>query len=119
MKLLLSSAIAVLLALALFALPGGTTTTAYAENVCGNDVIDVPDSGRTFDFTGACADHDLCYADGGSESDRQECDQEFLEAMLDSCEDRPRLQRFSCVSRAYTYYAGVRLGGWAFFPYSG
>ena len=120
MKLLFSGVITVILALALFAVPGAGSGTVYAldENVCGNDFVDVPDSGATFDFTDACAQHDACYADPGTEQTRKQCDDAFLEDMLDSCDQQQRWKRFSCASRAYTYYLGVRIGGWAFYDYA-
>lgn len=120
MRFLFTSTVAAVLALALFALPGQTVSTAYAvpsDNVCGNSAIDVPDSGNTFNFSEPCAIHDKCYAQGGTERDRRSCDQAFLDAMLASCAAGERWKRLGCGTVAYTYYLGVRLGGWAFFPY--
>ena len=119
MKFWLTGVIAAVLAVALFAVPGGGVTTAYADvDYCGNSVIDVPDSGPGFDFSDACAAHDDCYSIPGTENHRTACDEEFLTDMLLSCEEQQRLKRLGCITRAYTYYLGVRLGGWAFFPYA-
>jgi hypothetical protein len=122
MKIWMVGAIAAVFAMALFVLPGtGRPSTAYAADYCGVEgVLDVPDSGATFDFTDACAAHDACYAQGGTEADRRSCDQQFLEDMLQSCSDawpNQWFKRHACDSVAYTYYLGVHLGGWAFFPY--
>jgi hypothetical protein len=122
MKVWMSAVIAALLALAVFTVPGGATRTALAEtNVCGNDVIDVPDTGATFDFTAACQGHDDCYALGGDESARRTCDSNFLSAMQEYCQTTYPTQffkRWSCNTVATTYYLGVHLFGWLFFPYS-
>lgn len=90
------------------------------EDYCGNGVVDVPDTGPSFDFHKACAIHDDCYSNGGTEADRRACDTDFLNNMLATCAHMwrwpdPRLA--NCRSVAFTYYLGVRLGGWAFFPY--
>lgn len=82
----------------------------------------VPDSGRTFDFTDACADHDRCYLerpDGDSSDDRRQCDRDFYAAMVDHCEtawpDRSDFwSRRACRGVAWLYYLGVRwFGGFA------
>jgi len=123
MKVWMAGVVAVLLALAIFTVPGGATSTALAEpdpGACGNDVIDVPDTGPTFNFTSACEGHDACYALGGTESARRTCDYNFLEAMLASCASDYSdyfWKRLRCNTVARTYFLGVRIGGWLFFPY--
>jgi hypothetical protein len=125
MKIKLAGAFGVLaVALALVALSGSahgvSTVSAQEADACGNPVIDVPDSGPTFDFTDACAEHDECYGGGGSEADRRACDEQFLMNMQVSCNEMwpgQLRKRFSCYSIALTYFLGVRLGGWAFFDY--
>jgi hypothetical protein len=113
---------AALLALTLLFIPaGGSTVQAQEADACGNDVIDVPDSGASFDFTAACAAHDACYAAGGTEANRNACDTAFLTAMRASCNEmwssQPVRLRI-CQGVATTYYLGVHLFGWLFFPYS-
>jgi hypothetical protein len=119
----MSGAIAIVVALALFALPSGGISTVQAADpgACGNVVIDVPDTGSVFNFVDACMGHDACYSEGGTEADRTGCDNAFLDAMETSCDSQWATQRFKhagCYGVAYTYYLGVRIGGWAFFPYS-
>ncbi len=103
---------------AVLASPAGAET-----NACGVVGFDVPDAQvGVFDFTDACVAHDQCYGVGGSWSDRYRCDQVFLSDMKDSCGAMWRgwskwRQRLRCDGVAYTYYAGVRLGGWAYFNY--
>jgi hypothetical protein len=109
--------------LALFVAPGGEVSSVQAIPIldyCGNDVVDVPDSGPTFNFAEACAIHDDCYSNGGTESDRRACDAEFLSNMRASCSEmwpNQFFKRRACTNVALTYYLGVALGGWAFFPY--
>ena len=119
----------VLIALAAFAVMAGTVvgfsgsqSVAYADpqDFCGVDGLEIPDSGDVFDFSEACAEHDVCYGHGGDEYDRYLCDREFFSDMLDSCSDMwDRFDRelWQCRSIARTYYIGVRLGGFLFFPY--
>ncbi|MDH3684262.1 MAG: phospholipase [Acidimicrobiia bacterium] len=79
----------------------------------------VPDSGRTFDFTEACLDHDRCYLErphGDSSDDRRQCDRDFYVAMVDQCEsawpDRSDVwSRRACRAVAGLYYIGVRWFG--------
>lgn len=117
----LAGIIAAALTLTVFGFSAGGGTAYADEGACGNDVVDVPDAGSTFDFTDACEGHDACYAEGGTEADRTSCDNEFLDDMRASCSEMWPTQffkRLACQSVAGTYYLGVRLGGWAFFPYS-
>ena len=104
-----------------------TRPTATETHHCGTDTIQVPDRGAYFDFADACANHDVCYATGGSEFDRYLCDRAFLSDMTASCNamwpvssiwDTAQLRsRRLCYGVAYTYYLGVRLGGSAYFNY--
>jgi hypothetical protein len=108
-------------------LPGSPQAVTQTGS-CGVAGIDVPDEGTYFDFTDACASHDVCYTDGGTEADRYNCDQAFLADMLASCDemwpvagwwDRSQLRsRAICYTVARLYYAGVRLFGGTFFNYS-
>jgi hypothetical protein len=123
MKVWTLPVLAALIALAVFLVPsGGTSSPAFAEiGECGNDVIDVPDSGALFNFTAACALHDDCYAAGGDEAARNVCDSQFLAAMQASCVEMWQAQPIKlrlCLGVAKTYYLGVHLFGWLFFPYS-
>jgi hypothetical protein len=123
MKAFTLPVIAALVALALVLVPGsgGGVAMAQQPDACGNDVLDVPDSGATFNFTAACEQHDACYAAGGTEADRNACDQAFRAAMQQSCSEmwpsQPLRLRI-CNGVANTYYLGVHLFGWLFFPYS-
>ena len=122
MKVLMLGMITIAAALAFSVVPGAGVSSVQAipTNTCGNDVIDVPDSGATFHFTSACLFHDECYGQGGTESDRRACDAQFLTDMRGSCDQMwpsQWLKRWSCYSVARTYYLGVSLGGWAFFDY--
>lgn len=121
-KLWLVAVLAAALTLTMLSFSNGGALTAYAEEgACGNDFLDVPDSGSTFDFVDACENHDDCYAEGGTEADRSECDNAFLEDMQSSCNamwPNQFFKRLACNSVAGTYYLGARIGGWAFFPYS-
>ncbi len=126
MKIWIASAIAAMLAMALFVLPGSSGTAhATPPNYCGIEgYFDVPDAQPgLFDFADACMGHDECYGNGGTEADRRSCDREFLDEMLASCSDmwssRQWFKARSCASVAYTYYTAVHLGGWLFFPYGG
>ena len=110
-------------ALAVFALPGGSVSVVHAADpgACGNDVIDVPDTGTVFNFVSPCLGHDACYGAGGTETDRTTCDDNFYAAMETSCDTMwptKALKRAACYGVATTYYLGVRVGGWLFFPYS-
>ena len=113
MKAITLPIIALLIALTLLFIPaGGSTVQAQEADACGNDVLDVPDSGATFDFTEACEAHDSCYAAGGTEANRNACDSAFLTAMQASCSEmwpsQPLRLRI-CQSVATTYYLGVHL----------
>jgi hypothetical protein len=118
MKLALFGAFLLVIAFAAF----GQTTNVSAQPVdyCGNNVVDVPDTGYLFDFGGACMGHDDCYSEPGTEQDRRACDQAFLADMLASCDSKWPTQIFrrsGCYSVAYTYFLAVRIGGWAFYDY--
>ena len=124
MKVSLTGALLVALLLVLFAGQGAGATMVQPvpSDACGNDFVDVPDSGRLFDFTEACLGHDDCYGLGGTESDRRACDNAFLADMQASCDQMwpgQFFKRRACYSVATTYYLGARLGGWAFFEYGG
>jgi hypothetical protein len=119
MRVWILSSIAVA-AIVILAVPGSMASAQQADT-CGNQVIDVPDSGPAFDFNFACAVHDDCYEGGGSEEDRTACDDEFLANMRTSCDEMwpgQLFKRYSCYSVAITYFLGVRIGGWAFWDYT-
>ena len=113
---------ALLSALTLAFIPAGAMSPAHAqEDACGNDALDVPDSGATFDFTEACLEHDECYAAGGTEADRNACDAAFLADMQASCAEMwpdSFFKRRICEGVAQTYHLGVHFFGWLFFPYT-
>jgi hypothetical protein len=118
MKISLIAAFLVVVGLTAF----GQTANVSAQlaDYCGNDVVDVPDTGYLFDFSVACMGHDTCYGTPGTEQDRRACDQAFLDAMLASCDAKwtsQIIRRSGCYSIAYTYFLAVRIGGWAFYDY--
>ena len=82
---------------------------------CGsgwNDFI-VPDGGPkgSYDFTSACARHDMCYETCGAS--REGCDKSFLADMKQICQMSSSKQ--DCFIQAEIYYRGVRMfGGGAF-----
>ncbi len=88
---------------------------------CGvQGVIWVPDAGPSFNFSQACANHDVCYSEhhGQGEAVRASCDSAFLHDMTSSCDDmwsRSSPQFDQCLRVANLYYFGVRIGGWLFF----
>ena len=108
----------VVAALALSASPAGAQTVDI-------DQIDIPfDDGGSctgvpdalpgiFDFTTACAAHDLCYA--GGEQTQAECDTQFRQDMNALCvAQHPAALdpvRYVCLTFAQLYYAGVRFFG--------
>jgi hypothetical protein len=97
---------------------GGSAVSAQEPDFCGTAEVDVPDTGSSFDFTEACANHDACYTMGGGPLDRLRCDNQFLREMIQWCESEwakgdPRLIRCKLVAGAY--YSAARLGGWLFF----
>ncbi|HEX5369650.1 MAG TPA: phospholipase A2 [Dehalococcoidia bacterium] len=99
---------------------GHAVLNTTADNCGVMGVFDVPDSGPSFDFSQACANHDACYSTnhGTNEAARATCDNAFLNDMLTSCNDmwsRTDPQLYQCRTVAKVYYAGVRLGGWLFF----
>lgn len=102
----------------------GTVEVAAPVDYCGTPDFDVPDRGTYFDFGDSCATHDKCYSYGGSEADRAACDQAFLGNMIQSCNNlwpatslTNLRNRQTCYRIAFVYYAGVRLGGSAYFNY--
>jgi hypothetical protein len=80
----------------------------------GGSCTGVPDSlPGVFDFTTACAAHDLCYA-GGQQTQAQ-CDEQFRQDMNALCvAQHPGTLnpvRYVCLTFAQLYYAGVRFFG--------
>ena len=94
-------------------------SAAWAQGEVADGCTAVPDSGRTFDFTEACDGHDYCYVEqpyGSSGDARRQCDSEFLDAMLASCDDMwpegsQRFSRMLCQGVGWVYYLGVRAFG--------
>ena len=115
----------------------GSAATTHAASLAGPDtshvvsntvmhncgiqgVIWVPDSGPSFNFSQACANHDACYSEhhGEGEAARAACDNAFLHDMTSSCDDmwsRSQPQFTQCLRVANLYYTAVRIGGWLFF----
>lgn len=95
----------------------GGATAAFAVDI--DTCTAVPDSGKTFDFTEACGDHDACYGEkphGTGAAARKQCDVDFYHDMVDSCNaDWPRrsqwFKRGACKGVAGLYYVGVRALG--------
>ncbi len=86
--------------------PDGGTCTGVPDTIPG-----------IFDFTGACANHDACYA--SREQTRAQCDEAFRSDMVAACAvQHPSAlgpARYACLTFAQLYYAGVRLFGQFFF----
>ena len=108
----------VVAALAFYAAPAGAQAVAVDQVDIpfddGGACTGVPDAlPAIFDFTSACAAHDLCYA--GGEQTRDECDAQFLQDMGALCvTQHPAVLdplRYVCLTFAQLYYAGVRLFG--------
>lgn len=108
----------VVASLALYATPAGAESVAVDQISFpfddGEPCTGVPDAlPGIFDFTSACAGHDLCYA-GGAQS-QAECDSQFRQDMGALCvAQHPAALdplRFVCLTFAQLYYAGVRFFG--------
>jgi hypothetical protein len=65
----------------------------------------VPDLG----FALACEQHDICYAAGGTASDRSQCDQDLFNTMINMG---------ASWDLAVMYYLAVRAAGWMYFQWS-
>ena len=79
----------------------------------GGNCTGVPDAvPGIFDFTDACAVHDVCYASG---QPQLACDEAFRQQMVAACAaDFPSAldaRRYLCLTFAQLYYFGVRLFG--------
>ena len=108
----------VVAALALCATPAGAQEVAVDQIGIpfdgGGSCTGVPDAiPGIFDFTGACASHDLCYA--GGEQTQAQCDTQFRQDMTALCvAQHPAGRnplRYVCLTVAQLYYAGVRFFG--------
>lgn len=63
-----------------------------------------------FNFLAACNDHDICYGTCGNS--KSECDNRFLQAMIDSCSrNKTPNSYYACTQIAYIYYQAVNLLG--------
>jgi hypothetical protein len=118
----LFSTVLVVAALALYATPAGAQSVPVDQISIpfddGEPCTAVPDTiPGVFDFTSACAAHDLCYA--GGEQTQAACDNQFLRDMTASCvAQHPAALdplRYVCLTFAQLYYAGVALFGQFFF----
>ena len=92
--------------------PKGVDTDGLTCGSANSDWI-VPDEatiwGVYFNFTSACAVHDVCYGTCGM--NKLTCDRNFYDTMKDWCENQyptQRKKRNKCKILANTYYAGVR-----------
>lgn len=89
-----------------FAFDDGGTCTGVPDTIPG-----------IFDFTGACAAHDACYASGAQTQAR--CDDRFLQDMVSAClvqhPDAWAPARYACFAFAYLYYLGVSFFGQLYF----
>ena len=82
---------------------------------CGNESHQwVPDKPWGFcDFSGPCQGHDDCYGCAGKRQgkSKSDCDRDFLNNMLKTCNSQNGKAYASCVGAAYVYYASVSRGG--------
>ena len=113
----------VVAALAMYATPAGAQEVSVEQlDVAaftlpfddGEPCTAVPDAiPGIFDFTSACAAHDLCY--GGGQQTQAQCDDQFLQDMSALCvAQHPEALsplRLVCLTFAQLYYGGVRLFG--------
>ena len=110
-------------ALAMYGTPAGAQESAIGQIDLsaipipfddGGSCTGVPDAiPGIFDFTNACAVHDLCYA--GGQRSRAECDSQFRQDMAALCvAQHPAgldAVRYVCLTFAQLYYAGVSFFG--------
>jgi len=95
----------------------------FPYSILENDLCSwVPESKRgRFDFTLACTYHDWLYRnakrlerefgfDTWNRNRRKSYDDSFLAMMSEWCDQYQKKK--SCYALAFTYYQGVRLGGW-------
>ncbi len=70
-------------------------------------------------FTASCNKHDFGYWKGGDETRRKECDEKFLQAILQDVENISEnfLKKFFYKIIAYLFYTAVRIGGRKYFNY--
>lgn len=92
-----------------------TDPTGLFPGPCGNESHQwVPDRPWWYcDFSGPCQGHDDCY---GCEGKRQgktksQCDRDFLNGMLASCNKYSGKANSTCVVASYLYYTAVSTGG--------
>lgn len=97
----------------------GRITPKSAIRITPNGCSYSPDRHLGFSFRNACNQHDYCYAPG-SRTNRLDCDNQFLGAMLSVCNGvNNGLLRFDCRAKAGAYYAAVRAAGSGFYKGSG
>ena len=122
MRRLLCTVLVVVAALALSGPPAGAQPVAVDQISIpfddGEPCTGVPDAlPGIFDFTTACAGHDLCYA--GGEQTQAQCDSQFRQDMNALCvAQHPAALdplRYVCLTFAQLYYAGVVFFGQYFF----
>jgi hypothetical protein len=113
----------VAVALAMYGTPAGAQEASVEQLDLSAITIPFDDGGACtgvpdtipgiFDFTSACASHDLCYA--GGEQSQAECDSQFREDMTALCVAQHPAAfaplRYVCLTFAQLYYVGVRLFG--------
>ena len=97
-----------------------TSIDKYESNGCGSkDILGaiIPDSLYGLDILSACDIHDLMYSDGGTDTDREEADNLFLENMnrlIDKSKSN-KLIKVLRIVKSKIYYMAVRLFGHFYF----
>jgi RHS repeat-associated protein len=80
---------------------------------CGsgwNDYV-VPDNPLECPFSDCCQAHDDCYGDTCNKPDKEECDNNFHQCMLEICRDQPLWKRSICNGVANFYFNVVSRNG--------
>ena len=96
--------------------------TSYTKQSCGPNgpwTVAVPDF--NFLFTDACSQHDVCYGEGGQESDKLNCDNQFKNNLNHACQNRDRKDDFTdseCNKLVDLYYDAVQSRGNSFFNFT-
>lgn len=117
----------VMAAVVVSAAPAGAQEATVDETDVATQIGPFPDGGTctgvpdaipgVFDFTDACAAHDLCYASG--QQTQGQCDESFRQDMVATCAvQHPSAldaRRYLCLSFAQLYFFGVQLFGQFFF----
>jgi len=100
----------------------GCSVPGWLQTLVGISDKDNPAGGADTQFsntdhTGACDRHDECYQTCGGLDRKQNCDDQFLHDMEETCNRSMESSavKADCITKAKEYYIGVALGGIAAF----